>query len=120
MVLNKAGVPLEAMPDGLIVYRTHPDFNELVTVCRASPEIADRLVACWNVCMGVSTSTLKGNVNAGKTVLGTVEAAEAAQAALHKIAHEPFGHAEASHQEVLAAITTFARDFLSRTPGQHG
>ena len=34
--------------------------------------------------------------------------------ALRHIAYEPFGHAEASHAEVLGAITKYARAALAR------
>lgn len=34
--------------------------------------------------------------------------------ALHRIAYEPFGAADATHKEVLDAITAFARETLAK------
>lgn len=38
-------------------------------------------------------------------------------AALRRIAYEPFGHPDASHREVLDAITEFARTAITKAGG---
>lgn len=43
---------------GYVIRGDHTTSEDQVATA-ASPEIADRLAACWNACMGVSTADLE-------------------------------------------------------------